>query len=61
METDHYSCFGRKLKEFGPEADQYKKKVEDMRRMTEIENKTKISQPLTREEFDISIRNRPTY
>ena len=35
-----------KLKEFGPEADRYRKKVEDMRRMTEIENKVKSDQEI---------------
>ena len=51
MEPTITPVLEEKLKEFGPEADQYKKKVEDMRRMTEIENKTKISQPLTREDL----------
>ena len=40
-----------KLKEFGPEADRYRKKVEDMRRMTEIENKVKSDQELTKEDL----------
>ncbi|MFH0804512.1 MAG: hypothetical protein V1896_02840 [Candidatus Zambryskibacteria bacterium] len=40
-----------KLKEFGSEADSYKKKTEDMKKMTEIENKTKTNQPLTKEEL----------
>jgi hypothetical protein len=35
-----------KLKEFGSEADSYQKKVEDMRKMTEIENKTQSNQEL---------------
>ena len=41
----------QKLKEFGPEADQYKKKVEDMRKMTEIENKNKSGTPLNKEDL----------
>ena len=40
-----------KLKEFGGEADRYKKKVEDMSKVTEIERKTKTNQPLTKEDL----------
>lgn len=40
-----------KLSEFGSEADRYKKKSEDMRRMTEIEKKTKESSPLTKNDL----------
>jgi hypothetical protein len=41
----------KKLQEFGPEADRYKKKSEDMRRMTEIEKKHKAGEALTRDEL----------
>ena len=36
-----------KLSEFGPEADKYKKKTEDMRKMTEIETKTNNNESLS--------------
>ncbi len=41
-----------KLKEFGPEADRYKQKTEDMRKMTEIEKKTERGITLTRDELE---------
>ncbi len=41
-----------KLTEFGSEADKYKKKSEDMRRMTEIEKKTKSKTQLSKEELE---------
>ncbi len=41
-----------KLSEFGPEADTYKKKSEDMRQMTEIEKKTKTNTLLSKEELE---------
>ncbi len=40
-----------KLAEFGPEADRYKKKTEDMRKMTEVEQKTQKGLTLTRQEL----------
>lgn len=40
-----------KLKEFGPDADAYKKKSSDMRLLTIIEKKAKGGQPLVREEL----------
>jgi hypothetical protein len=40
-----------KLKEFGPEADSYKKKNADMRRMTEIEKKTKSKEELSKDDL----------
>ena len=40
-----------KLKSFGPEADKYKKKSTDMKHLTEIDNKTKANQPLTKDEL----------
>jgi len=51
LESQMTGILEEKLKEFGPEADQYKKKVEDMRRMTEIERKIKSNQELTREDL----------
>ncbi len=41
----------KKLSEFGPEADTYKKKSADMRRLTTIENKTQSNEPLSQEEL----------
>ncbi len=41
-----------KLGDFGPEADKYKKKSEDMRKMTEIEKKTKTNIQLSKEELE---------
>ena len=41
----------KKLKEFGPEADAYKKKNSDMKRLTEIEKKTLADKQLTKEEL----------
>lgn len=40
-----------KLKEFGPEADSYKKKNADMKKMTEIEKKSKSQTPLVKEDL----------
>ncbi len=40
-----------KLKEFGPEADKYKKKSADMKLLTLLERKTKENQPLTKDEL----------
>lgn len=40
-----------KLREFGPEADAFKKKSADMKFLTEIEKKTKIGQELTKSEL----------
>ncbi len=40
-----------KLKEFGPVGDAYKKKSKDMRQLTEAENKTKKSEPLTKDDL----------
>ena len=40
-----------KLKEFGPEADSYKKKNADMKRMTEIEKKTKAREELSKDDL----------
>jgi len=41
-----------KLEEFGPEADKYKKKTEDMRKMTEIETKTKSNEALSKADLE---------
>jgi hypothetical protein len=41
-----------KLSTFGPEAYKYKKKSEDMRRMTEIEKKTNAGEQLTKPELE---------
>jgi hypothetical protein len=41
----------QKLTEFGLEADSYRKKSEDMKRMTEIEKKTNANTPLTKKEL----------
>lgn len=51
MEPQITPILEEKLKEFGSEADRYKKKMEDMRRMTGIEKKTKQNQELTREDL----------
>ncbi|MDO8572743.1 MAG: hypothetical protein Q7S11_03175 [bacterium] len=40
-----------KLAEFGSEADTYRRKSEDMKLLTQIENKTKKNEPLTKDEF----------
>lgn len=40
-----------KLKEFGPEADRFKKKSENMKKLTEIEKKTKSNQKLNKEDL----------
>ena len=41
-----------KLKEFGPEADKYKKKSADMKQLTEIEHKTIENKPLAKEDLN---------
>ena len=40
-----------KLKEFGSEADRFKKKSGDMKKLTEIEKKNQTKQPLTKEDL----------
>jgi hypothetical protein len=40
-----------KLQEFGPEADKFTKKSEDMKRLTAIDNKTQKGEALTRDEL----------
>ena len=40
-----------KLKDFGPEADKYQKKSSDMKRLTEIDQKTTANQPLTKDDL----------
>jgi len=40
-----------KLTEFGPEADRFKKRSSDMKQVTEIENKTKAGEQLTKNEL----------
>jgi len=47
-ETD---ILGKKLKEFGTEGEQYQKKSEDMKRLTEIEKKTSAGKKLSREDL----------
>lgn len=51
LEPQMTGILEEKLKEFDGEADQYRKKVEDMKRMTEIERKTKANQELSKEDL----------
>ena len=48
LEEQMSPILNEKLKDFGPEADKYKKKSEDMKRLTEIEHKTTVNKPLTK-------------
>jgi hypothetical protein len=52
LEPQMSKILEKKLTEFGPEADKYKKKSEDMRKMTEVEKKTKANTQLTKEELE---------
>lgn len=51
LEPQMNDVLENKLKEFGPEADKYKKKSADMKLLTAIENKTKDNQPLTKSDL----------
>jgi len=51
LEPQMNDILEKKLSEFGPEADKYKKKNENMRRLTAIEKKTKANQDLSKEEL----------
>lgn len=48
LEEQMSPILNEKLKGFGPEADKYKKKAEDMKRLTEIEHKTTADKTLTK-------------
>ncbi|MEI7513095.1 MAG: hypothetical protein WCJ74_00545 [bacterium] len=52
LEPQMSKILEKKLTEFGPEADKYKKKSKDMEKMTEIEKKTKANTQLTKEELE---------
>jgi hypothetical protein len=52
LEPQMNEILENKLSEFGPEADKYKKKSEDMKRMTEIEKKTKAGTQLSKDELE---------
>lgn len=41
----------KKLKEFGPEGEAYRKKTADMKKLTEIDNKAKASEELTKDDL----------
>ena len=51
MEPQLSSILESKLEEFGPEADKFTKKSEDMKRLTAIDNKTQKGEALTRDEL----------
>jgi hypothetical protein len=52
LEPQMSEILENKLSDFGPEADKYKKKSKDMRKMTEIEKKTKANTQLSKEELE---------
>ena len=52
LEPQMNEILENKLSEFGPEADKYKKKSEDMKQMTEIEKKAKSKVQLSKEELE---------
>ena len=52
LEPQMNEVLEKKLSEFGPEADKYKKKTADMRELTLIEKKTKGNASLTKEELE---------
>lgn len=52
LEPQMADILEKKLAEFGPEADKYKKKSADMRQLTEIEKKTNANQALTKPELE---------
>lgn len=51
LEPIMQDTLNKKLTEFGPEADRYKKKSSDMKYLTEIDNKHKANQQLTKEDL----------
>jgi hypothetical protein len=51
MEPQMAPILEAKLQEFGPEADKFTKKSEDMKRLTAIDNKTQKSEALTKDEL----------
>jgi hypothetical protein len=51
LEPQMTGVLDEKLKDFGSEADLYKKKSADMKLLTEIEKKTEANQPLIRDEL----------
>jgi len=51
LEPNMTDILETKLKDFGPEADKYKQKTEDMKMMTEIEKKTQKNIRLTKQEL----------
>jgi hypothetical protein len=52
LESQFNDILEDKLSEFGPEADKYKKKSEDMKQMTEIEKKTNAGEQLSKSELE---------
>ncbi len=51
LEPNMVDILEEKLKDFGPEADKYRKKSADMKHLTEIDNKQKSNQLLSREDL----------
>ena len=51
LEPNMLPIMEEKLKEFGPEADRFKKQSADMKLLTSLEHKTKTGQPLTRDDL----------
>jgi hypothetical protein len=51
LEPNMVEIMEAKLKEFGPEADKYKKKSADMKHLTDIEHKTNQNKELTKEDL----------
>ena len=52
LEPQMNEILEKKLSEFGPEADKYKKKTADMRELTLIEKKTKLGEKLSKPELE---------
>jgi hypothetical protein len=52
LEPQMNDVLGAKLSEFGPEANKYKKKTEDMRKMTEIEKKLEADETLSKPDLE---------
>lgn len=51
LEPNMVDILDKKLQEFGPEADAYRKKSEDMRLLTALENKKGNDEPFTKEDL----------
>ena len=51
LEPQMQEVLDEKLKDFGPEADKYRKKSADMKHLTEIDKKTQVNETLTRDDL----------